>query len=82
MDIKTVARRKGMTLEQIAIELGITKGAVSKALNGNPTLKTLRAIAEKLDVPITAFFADEIACDHSSGQVCPHCGKPITVKIE
>ena len=59
MDIKNIAREKGMTMEQVAAKMGISKGGLSKALNGNPTLKTLRAVAEVLQVPITAFFTDE-----------------------
>ena len=86
MDIKTIAREKGMTMEQIAQRLGITKGGLSKALNGNPTLKTLRSVAEVLQVPVTAFFADEADCQDASTarspQVCPHCGRPLTIKIE
>ena len=85
MDIKTVAREKGMTMEQIAAAMGITKGGLSKALNGNPTLKTLRAVAEVLNVPLTALFADEgenPTTTSTSSQVCPHCGKPLTIKVE
>lgn len=85
MDIKTVAHEKGMTMEQIAKAIGITKGGLSKALNGNPTLKTLRAVAEVLNVPLTALFADEggeSMTPNTSTHVCPHCGKPITIKVE
>ena len=84
MDVKTIAREKGMTMEQIAQRLGITKGGLSKALNGNPTLKTLRAVAEVLQVPVSALFADEspVTDMEKEKYVCPHCGKPINIKIE
>jgi DNA-binding phage protein len=42
MDIKNIAREKGMRIEDIANKMGITKGGLSKALNGNPTIGTLR----------------------------------------
>ena len=85
MDVKAIAKQKGMTMEQIAAEIGITKGGLSKALNGNPTLKTLRAVAEVLDVPLTALFADEGGEEilvHPSTKLCPHCGKPLNVNVE
>ena len=86
MDVKAVARQKGMKMEEIAQRLGITKGGLSKALSGNPTLKTLRSVAEILGVPVTAFFADEQEPKWSTEEpvmVCPHCGKGFKlIKIE
>ena len=82
MDVKTIARQKGMKMEEIAKQLGITKGGLSKALNGNPTLKTLRSVAEILGVPVTALFADEdvgrtIASTEPPVLTCPYCGKEL-----
>lgn len=82
MDVKAIARQKGMKMEQIAERLGITKGGLSKALNGNPTLKTLRSVAEILGVPVTALFADEDGCGTNEAQdvptlTCPYCGKEL-----
>lgn len=86
MDVKAIARQKGMTMEQIANRLGITKGGLSKALNGNPTLKTLRSVAEILGVPVTDLFADEEEPKWPTdvpAMVCPHCGKGFKlIKIE
>lgn len=86
MDVKAIARQKGMTMEQIAQRFGITKGGLSKALNGNPTLKTLRSVAEILSVPVTDLFADEEEPKRSAEaptMVCPHCGKGFKlIKIE
>lgn len=59
MDIKNIAREKGMRFEDIANKLGITKGGLSKALNGNPTIGTLRRIAEALEVPVAELLRDE-----------------------
>ena len=81
-------------MEQIAERLEITKGGLSKALNGNPTLKTLRSVAEVLGVPVMVFFQDELTDDErrqfqqptaatTSGVLtCPHCGQPVTVCLE
>ena len=59
MDIKNIAREKGMRFEDIAKKLGITKGGLSKALKGNPTIGTLRKVAEALEVPVTELLRDE-----------------------
>ncbi len=85
MDVKTIARQKGMTMEQIAERLDITKGGLSKALNGNPTLKTLRSVAKILDVPVTAFFADETSApaeDDGEETVIIVSRKVKTIKIK
>lgn len=86
MDIKYVARQKGMRIEDIANKLNITKGGLSKALNGNPTIGTLRKVAEVLDVPITDFFADEIGdIPHPEREPlmrCPRCGQEIKIELK
>ena len=65
MDIKSIAKEKGMTLEQVAERMGITKGGLSKAINGNPTIKTLRQVAGVLGVPVAALLMDEGVSDNS-----------------
>lgn len=45
---------------------------------------TLKRIADALDVPISQLFAsrEEVLSVDRNGVsgVCPHCGKPITIK--
>ena len=86
MDIKKIAKKKGLTYEQIAAQIGTTKGGLSRALNGNPTLKTLRAVAGVLGVSVVDLFADElqdqtVANGCASSGVCPHCGQPLKIAI-
>jgi len=93
MDIKSIAKEKGMTLEQVAERMGITKGGLSKAINGNPTIKTLRQVAGVLGVPVAALLMDEGVPDNSQRNatlskrelpphVCPYCGHELTVRVE
>ena len=89
MDIKNIARKKGVTMEQVAAKIGISKGGLSKALKGNPTLKTLRAVAEVLQVPVTEFFADEVKpvnitrnSEQLMQQTVEHGGKHLRITIE
>lgn len=89
MDIKNIAREKGMRIEDIANELGITKGGLSKALNGNPTVETLRKVAKVLNVPVADFFRDEAEpCDLPKRgeplmqQTIEHSGKQLRITID
>lgn len=50
--IKEVLKEKGITLKDLAAMLGITNVALSRIVNGNTTIETLRKIAEALDVDI------------------------------
>ncbi len=50
--------QKGMTIAQLAGEMGISNGMLSKIENGQtaPSLATLEALSRHLDVPLTALF--------------------------
>lgn len=50
--IKEVLKEKGITLKDLAAMLGITNVALSRTINGNPTIETLRKIAEALDIDV------------------------------
>ena len=85
MDIKNIAREKGMRIEDIANKMGITKGGLSKALNGNPTIGTLRKVADVLQVPVADLFRDEaggINIEKEPQQKCPYCGHDLNIKVE
>lgn len=81
MDIKGIIKQHGYTLQRIADEWErvngktMTKGALSMAINGNPTIKTLQGIANVIGCTVGDFFADEL-----DGVICcPHCGKRFKV---
>lgn len=66
MDIKSVIKEKGFTLEELANilkENGImpkaSKSSLSQSINGNPTLLTMRAIADVIGCDVVDFFKDE-----------------------
>jgi transcriptional regulator with XRE-family HTH domain len=83
MDIKKVINDRGFTLQQVADALGISQQAVSQAVNGNPSLSRLRQIAEAIGVTVSQLVADDIdTASQSLIKKCPHCGKPINIKIE
>lgn len=54
--IKEIAKRKGVSLEELAEKLGINRVTLSRNINGNPTVKTLETIAEALEVEVRDLF--------------------------
>lgn len=81
MDIKAVIKEKGYTIEQVAIKMGVTRVTLSQTLSGNPSLSTLRRIAEALDCTMGDFFSDEIT-NKGNTCTCPHCGKSINIVLK
>ena len=77
LQIKQLLKERGLTAVQLADKMGITQGALSLAINGNPTLSTLEKIAEALGVSVPELFQqDEIHI------TCPKCGAQIKIKAE
>ena len=81
MDVKSVIKEKGWTIERVAAEMGITRVTLSQNLSRNPTVNTLQRIASVIGCKVGEFFRDEVEV-HPSSDVCPHCGKPIIIKTE
>ena len=84
MDIKGVIKAHGYTLIDVADKMGITKGGISQIVNGSPSVKTLRTIADIIGCKVGDFFTDEMTEEKVSSPVikCPHCGKELKVTIE
>ena len=53
---KEVIKKKGMTIEEVASKMGITKGSLSAAINGNPTVSYLTRVADAIDCDIRDLF--------------------------
>ena len=45
-----------MTIEEVAKKMGITKGSLSAALSGNPTVAYLERVANAIDCDIRDLF--------------------------
>ena len=45
-----------MTIDKVARKMGITKGTLSAALSGNPTVSYLTRVADAIDCDIKDFF--------------------------
>lgn len=57
--IKEILKERGMTMQQLAEELGIHRTNLFTSLSGNPTLSRLEEIAKILDVKLTDLFRED-----------------------
>ena len=53
---KEIIKEKGMTIEEVASMMGITKGSLSAALSGNPTVIYLTRVADAINCDIRDLF--------------------------
>lgn len=54
--ISELAKQRGMTIADIAKEIGISRVNLSNSINGNPTLSRLREVANILHVEVSELF--------------------------
>lgn len=54
--ISELARQRGMTIADIAKEIGISRVNLSNSINGNPTLSRLKEVAKVLNVEVSELF--------------------------
>lgn len=79
MDIKKRIKENGFTISKVAELMNVTQPALTKLLNGNPTINKLQEIANIIGVSLSELVADE---GEGVRLVCPHCGKSISVEIK
>jgi transcriptional regulator with XRE-family HTH domain len=54
--VKELCKNKGITIKELAEKMDIAPESLSRAINGNPQLSTIRKIAETLGVSVTDLF--------------------------
>ena len=54
--IVEIAHSKGLTMADIAKQIGISRVNLSNSLNGNPTLSRLTEVAKIIDVEVSELF--------------------------
>lgn len=74
--IAEILKSKGITQKDLAEKIGISRVGLSKAINGNTTITTLRRIAAALEVSVPELFAPQ----PSNTITCPKCGMVLEVK--
>lgn len=78
--IKEVIKGKGLSVQDLAEKMGISRVGLSQHINGNPSVEVLDRIASALGVPVTELF--EQTKSDTASLTCPHCGKSINIKAE
>lgn len=64
-------KQKGMTAKDLSTKIGISEGALSLSLSGNPTLSRLQEIANALEVEVGDLFDSP---SNTGSLLCPKCG--------
>ena len=80
MDVKSVIKQKGYTIEQVAEKIGVTRVTLTQNLSRNPTINTLQRIAEAIGCKVGDFFLDEFEDKDENTITCPTCGTKIEFK--
>jgi len=81
MDVKSVIKQKGYTIEQVAEKMGVTRVTLTQNLSRNPTMNTLQRVADAVGCKVGEFFLDELDIKDGKYIPCPHCRKPIDVSL-
>lgn len=77
LNIKKVIKDRGLTVQEVADKMNITRIGLSQHINGNPSVEVLERIAKAIGCDISELFEPV-----STRFVCPHCGKEIHIKVE
>ena len=54
--VRFLCRKQGITMRQLAAKMQIAPESLSRAINGNPQLSTIQAIAKNLNVEVATLF--------------------------
>ena len=87
MNIKKVINKKGWSVSALAAEMpnrdgtkGIKQSSMSRIINGNPTIDTLKDLAKIIGVSLSELVADDND-QQSTSLTCPHCGKLLNIEF-
>ena len=56
LSVRMLCRKQGITMRQLAEKMQIAPESLSRAINGNPQLSTIQAIAKNLNVEVASLF--------------------------
>lgn len=82
--IKELLKEKGVTINELADKMGISRVTLSTQINGTANITSYEKIATALDVPMWQLFASpsEVQKENDGGYKCPNCGYPLKIKVE
>lgn len=59
LNVKKVIKEKGLSVQEVADRMNISRVGLSQHINGNPSVEVLERIAEALNVSIKELFTDD-----------------------
>lgn len=83
--IKEILKEQGVTINELADKLGISRVTLSTQINGTANIVSYEKIATALNVPMWQLFAspEEIQPQSDGASItCPNCGKSIKIKVD
>ena len=78
MRIKEVIKEKGLTVGTVAQRMGVVPQALSRVINGNPTVEMVERVAAAIGVPTSELFEKPAAGNFT----CPNCGASLRLSAE
>lgn len=60
LSVRMLCRKQGITMRQLAEKMQIAPESLSRAINGNPQLSTIKAIAKNLNVEVADLFNNSL----------------------
>ncbi len=82
--IETKIKEKGFTKKSFAEKMGISPTNLNSMIE-SPSFPTLTKVAETLGMSLSELLDDGTYIQTKSpteGIVCPHCGQPLSIKVE
>lgn len=83
--IKEVLKEQGITINELADRMGISRVTLSTQINGTANVASYEKIANALNIPMWQIFASpkEVQPKSDTTQItCPNCGKNINIKVD
>jgi transcriptional regulator with XRE-family HTH domain len=83
--IKEILKEQGVTINELADKLGISRVTLSTQINGTANIVSYEKIATALNVPMWQLFASPEEIQPQSDGVsitCPNCGKEFEVELK
>ena len=83
--IKEVLKEQGITINELADRMGISRVTLSTQINGTANVASYEKIANALNIPMWQIFAspEEVQPKSDTTQItCPNCGKNINIKVD
>jgi len=78
MRIKEVIKERGLTVGAVALRMGVVPQALSRVINGNPTVEMVERVAAAIGVPVSELFEQPGKGDFA----CPKCGARLEVELK